>query len=187
LLNIVKKKLQNFFNMSDILEILKYILPALIVLFTAYLILKKLIESEQNRNRIENTIESQRITLPVKLQAYERVTLLLERISPESMIMRLSTREMTARQLQSAMLSTIRAEFDHNVSQQIYISTKAWGIVKSARENLIKIINTTAENIRPDAPAFELSKAILENLMELDKSPTAIAIDFVKQEVGQLL
>ncbi len=187
MLNIVKKKIQNFINMSDFLEILKYTLPALIVLLTAYLMLKKLTENEQSRARTENAIETQRITLPVRLQAYERITLLLERISPESMIMRLSSREMTARKLQSAMLSTIRAEFDHNISQQIYISTKAWGIVKSARENLIRIINTTAENIKPDAPAIELSKAILENLMELDKSPTVIAIDFLKQEAGQLL
>ena len=89
---------------------------------------------------------------------------------------------MTSRQMQTELLSTIRAEFEHNLSQQIYVSSEAWELVKSAKSNIIKLINTAADNVDPESPAFNLSKAILESVMSLDKQPTAIAIDFIKKE-----
>jgi len=117
------------------------------------------------------------------MQAYERCVLFMERINPESLIMRISRPGMTSRQLQSEMISSISAEYEHNLSQQVYISSQAWELVKSARSNLIKIINTCAEKVEPEAPAIVLSKNILEFIMEMDKSPINVAIEYIKKEI----
>ena len=98
--------------------------------------------------------------------------------------MRFSKDQLTVSQLQNHMLKTIRSEFDHNVSQQIYVSPQAWEVVKSARENTVKLINTTAQTIRPDEPSIKLSRALLERVMEQEKSPSRVALDYIKREAG---
>ncbi len=172
--------------MSEILEILKYTIPALIVLVTNWIIVHKMISNDQHRRKYELAYRNQQAITPIRLQAYERLTLLLERISPEALIMRISTPKMTAKKLHTELLNQIRAEFDHNVAQQIYVSPQVWELVRNARSNITQIINSTAKRINPDEPAFVLSKAILEDLMVQEKSPINIAMDLLKKEIRQL-
>ena len=171
--------------MNDILEVVKYTLPALIVFLTAYLLIRNLIRNDEKKRMLEITLSNQKTILPVRLQAYERLTLFLERISPESILMRVNQANKNNKQYQTELLSTIRAEFEHNVSQQVYVSTNAWEMVKGAKGSLINIINAAAEQIKPDASALALSKKILENVMELKTPPTAQALEFLKKEMRQ--
>ncbi len=97
---------------------------------------------------------------PLRLQAYERAILFLERISPENLIMRVNKSGFTCQQLQSELMQTIRSEFEHNLSQQIYISHGAWEMLKIARGRTIQLINSLAEKIPKDSPSINLSKAI---------------------------
>jgi hypothetical protein len=172
--------------MNEVLEILKYTLPALIVLIATVLIIKQMVKNDQSKRSYEIISKNQQIITPVRLQAYERLTLLLERLSPESLIMRVSKPNMTAKQLQAELLSTIRSEFDHNVSQQIYVTPQLWEIIKNSRAKLTQLINSAASRLKPDAPAFALSKLILENLMVKDKSPTSLALKALKNEIKLL-
>jgi hypothetical protein len=169
--------------MTEFLEILKYVLPSLVVFLTAAWIMQAFLKREDSRRKLEVSLKNYKTITPIRLQAYERIVLFLERVSPESLILRVTRQGMTAKQLQSEMINSIRAEFEHNLSQQVYISNEAWELVKSARSNLIKMINTCAENVNPEAPAFNLSKAILEAVMEMDKQPSNQAIDFLKKEM----
>ncbi len=169
----------------EILEILKYTLPALIVFFTAYFPVRFFIKDERDRRRHEIKLMNQKNITPIRLQAYERIVLLLERISPESLIMRLNEPRSPASKLQSDMLSAIRAEFDHNLSQQIYVSNQAWEVVKTTKSNIIKIINTEASKLKPEATSYELSKRILDALMKANKSPNRAAIEYIKKEMQQ--
>lgn len=173
--------------MDTFLEIVKYTIPSLIVFITAYFIIRSFITNDREKRKHELYLGNQKIITPIRLQAYERMILLLERISPESLIMRINRPGLTAKQLQTELHNSIRAEFEHNLSQQVYMSIKAWEVVKSAKANLIKLINTAADNIKPDAEAIKLGKAILEMEMELEKSPTRMAIDFLKQEVNKYI
>ena len=93
---------------------------------------------------------------------------------------------MTVKQLQTELLSTIRSEFDHNVSQQIYVTPQVWEIIKNARAKITQLINSSATKVKPDAPAIQLSKIILEDLMQIDKSPISLALDALKAEVKNL-
>jgi hypothetical protein len=168
-------------------DILKITIPALIVFFTAWLILDKTIKNEQDKRRQEIILQNSRTVTPIKLQAYERIVLFLERISLESLIVRVSTSDMKATQLHSALLTAIRSEFEHNLSQQIYMSPQAWEVVRNARSSTIKIINSEAESMPVNAPAMVLSKQLLEKVMELDKEPTRVAIDYLKSELGRMI
>jgi hypothetical protein len=173
--------------METFSDILKITIPALIVFLTAYFILKNMIASDQDRRRQELILQNGRTVMPIRLQAYERIILFLERISLESMLVRVSTPDMTSGQLHSALLSTIRSEFEHNLSQQIYMTQQAWEVVKNARSNMIKIINSEAEKMAANSTGMALSKRLLETVMELDKEPTRVAIDFIKAEVGRII
>jgi len=170
--------------MEMLFEILGYLLPALVVFFTAYYTLRMMVRNDQRKREQEIVLKNKQLVTPVRLQAYERLTLFLERISPDNLVMRFSKDQLTVSQLQGQMLQTIRSEFDHNVSQQIYVSPRAWEVIKSARENTVKLVNTTAQSLRPDESAIKLSRALLEKLMAQEKSPSRVALDYLKREVG---
>jgi putative sterol carrier protein len=168
------------------LEILKITIPSLIVFITAYYVLKTVLQKENENRKVQIILQNQKIITPIRLQAYERVILFLERISPNSIIMRLQTPNMTVQQLQKEMLITIRSEFEHNLSQQLYLSIDAWEQVKIAKEKTIKLINSAAEECSPTDLAIKLSQNIFEKLIEMEKSPTQEAINFIKEEIKTL-
>ena len=168
------------------IELFKIIIPALLVFLASYLALERLLREEAARRKFESTLGTKKISTPIRLQAYERVVLYLERISPESLLIRTNQPGMTIKDLQSALLTNIRNEWEHNLSQQLYISTKAWGFVKNSKDNVIKLINVTAEKFNPNDTSIKLSHLILEKLVEMDTHPTARAVEFLKKEANEL-
>ncbi|MDI3526846.1 MAG: hypothetical protein PWR03_1029 [Tenuifilum sp.] len=168
-------------------EILKITIPALMVFLAGYLALRILIKNETQRQKSELMFNTIKITLPMRLQAYERLILFLERISPESILVRVNKKGMLASDFQNSLLGNIRAEWEHNLSQQLYVSKEAWELVKNAKENIISLINISSEKVAPNDSSFELSRKILETFSELDANPTTIAIDFLKKEVKNIL
>ncbi len=172
--------------MEVLLEILKYTVPALIVFLTVWVMLRAWSRNEDKRRKSEFNMHISDEILPIRLQAYERSILLLERISPDSMIMRISRNDFTARQLQQELLSNITSEFEHNIAQQTYISAEAWEKMKATKNQVINLVNETAKEVKPDASGPTLGKLILERLTELTNPPTQVSIDFLKGEVKLL-
>ncbi|HRT48508.1 MAG TPA: hypothetical protein P5151_10170 [Bacteroidales bacterium] len=173
--------------MEILRDILLVTIPSLIVFFTAYFLLKNLIRNDQDKRKQEIILQSNRTITPIRLQAYERLVLFLERISLESLIIRVHSPGMTAAQLQANLLTTIRSEFEHNLSQQIYVSPQAWEVVKNARSNIVKLINTEFEKLPENATGIDFSRKLLEKVMELEKEPTKAAVEFVKSEAARLI
>ena len=173
--------------MNTFLDLLKIIIPSLIVFLTAWILLRNMIRNDQDKRRQELIMQSSKTVVPIRLQAYERVVLFLERISLESLLVRVNTPGMTAAQLHATLLNSIRSEFEHNLSQQIYMSQQAWEVVKNARSNTIKIINTEFEKTPQTASGLEFSKQLLEKVMEIEKEPTRTAIEFIKNEVARMM
>ena len=172
--------------MDLLLDILKYTIPALIVFLTVVVMLRAWSRNEEKRRKNEFNMHLSDDILPVRLQAYERSILLLERISPESMVLRVSRSDYTARQLQQELLSNITSEFEHNIAQQTYLSTEAWEKIKAAKNQVINLVNESAREVKPEASGPTLGKVILEHLSELNNPPSQAAIDYLKQEVKTL-
>jgi len=171
----------------ETLEILKYTIPSLIVFLASYITLRSFMEKDERKRRFEYNINNQKIITPLKLQAYERIILFLERTAPEALIIRTQSIGMSAKAFQSALLTTIRTEFEHNLSQQIYLSHDAWEAVKSAKESIIKLINSASIRLNDDAKAMDLSKVIVEMYLSVEDSPTNKAIEIVKEEIQTVI
>jgi hypothetical protein len=116
------------------------------------------------------------------MQAYERLVLLLERIEPAGLLIRTNTPGMNASGLQLALIHAIRSEFDHNLSQQLYVSTRVWEMVRNAREESIKRINAAAMKLAPEATSADLASLILINDIDTEQSAVKGALDLLKSE-----
>lgn len=173
--------------MDKFLEILLVLSPALLLALTVGYLIKKYLDQDLKRKSYEIRKENYKITLPLRLQSYERLVIFLERISPENLLQRFNYKNISSRKLHSELLKVIRSEYEHNLSQQLYVSSNAWQMVKSAKEEMIKIINITASKVKDDSPAIEYSKKIMEFYMSLDKSPTQIAINALKTEARKIM
>lgn len=172
--------------MDAFLDILKYILPSTIVFLAVYFVLKKHLDTQLKTQVVKGRQDQQNTVLPIRLQAYERMILLLERITPQNLVMRINNPAANAGQMHQELLAAIRAEYEHNLAQQMYISKGAWEAVKRAKEETIKIINIAATKVNDTAKGVELSKMVLEMSMQLEKMPTQISIDFIKEEARSM-
>ena len=165
--------------METFYDILKITLPALLVMITAWLVIRHMLQDDKDRRRQDLLLQTVKTITPIKLQAYERIVLFLERISTESLIMRTGKPEMTAQQLHSAMIANIRNEYEHNLSQQIYMSNEAWEMVKNAKGTVVRIINKIATQLPPTATGEELSRLLIEEMMDMDAEPCRAALNYV--------
>lgn len=170
--------------MDEVFELLKLISPPGIVFLTTYYLVKSFLTNEQNKKKVDLKLANQEVITPIRLQAYERVVLFLERINPTSLVMRVEKTGSTA-SFQGELLKSIRNEFEHNLSQQIYMSNKSWDAVLNAKEETIKIINVSASRINPDANAMELAQAVIAVASQLAELPTKTAVDLIKKEIGK--
>ena len=167
----------------EILEILKYVLPSAVVLAATYLINKQFFDREREKDRLQLITENSKTVTPIRLAAYERLTLFLERINPQNLVVRVTQPGMNALELQRDLLTTIRAEYEHNLSQQIYVSANAWKAVTDIKELITQIVNQAAQTVEIDAKSSELGKKIVEIYSNEENEPVAAAVEVLKSEI----
>ncbi|MBO4739334.1 MAG: hypothetical protein J5606_07220 [Bacteroidales bacterium] len=172
--------------MEIVWEIIKITLPAVIVACTAYMVLKMNIEKELRQQVLDLKNEGKKVMNPIRIQAYERLALFLERTRPENLILRTSAANLTATQYRTLLLTNIRNEFEHNLSQQVYVSGALWQMTKKAKEDTVKLINLAGGQLPIDATATDLATRILELLVEQNPQPADVALDFLRKEITEL-
>lgn len=168
------------------IEILQITIPALLVLATAYILLDKLLKNDEKRRNFELQQRNIQVTTPLRLRAYERLTLVLERTKPTSIVLEALKPAMTCFELQSQLLTTIREEFGHNASQQIYVSNELWSAIRVTQESLIQLVNLCAAQCAVDAIGAELAEKIIQLYAQSEQSPGEVATDMLKKEVRSL-
>lgn len=171
--------------MELVADLIKVILPAGLVLWAMYLTVSSFIKKDVVEKELAIKAETTKTMLPIRLQAYERMALFLERISPNNLLIRLNGRAENVVEFQQLMLAEIREEFSHNLSQQVYMSDQAWTVVKNAMNETVALINLSARDLAPDSPALELSKRIFEVIMETKVNPSDEALRVIKQEIRE--
>jgi hypothetical protein len=172
--------------MNVALELIKVIVPASVVLYAVYLIVRSFIQREIELKKLEVRGRSIETILPSRLQAYERMTLFLERISPQNLLMRLTNPAFSAKDFQKVLLDEIRNEYNHNASQQVYMSEEVWSQIRNAKEDLIVLINEASSRMMPDAKSIDLSKKIFEMAMEKKVDLISLALTELKKEIQQI-
>jgi hypothetical protein len=172
--------------MEPIYDLAKVLLPAAIFLYGMYLLVRSFINRDIELRRLEVRSRAIETILPNRIQAYERVCLFLERISPQNMLLRLNTPGIPAREFHRMLLDEIRNEYNHNVSQQIYMSEDVWNLVKNAKEDLIIQINEASQSMPQEATSLDLAKKIFELAMDKKIDPMGHALSEVKKEIQQV-
>ncbi len=170
--------------MEMVYDLLKITVPAVIAVYAVYLTMRATLNKQLEEFRFTIRQRNQEVVLPIRLQAYERICLLLERISPNNIIPRLNQSGLTAKEFQAVLVTEIREEFNHNLSQQVYMSTDAWAYVTGAVEQMISLVNESAMTLEPGAKSFDLARTILEKSMQQDTIRGAI--NFIKEEIRQV-
>jgi hypothetical protein len=156
------------------------------LVYVVYLFLKKQGEKELIYLQGELKKQRQEYFLPTRLEAYQRAILLMERIHPNSLVMRLHNPGLPARALQMEFIKSIREEYDHNVAQQLFISPEGWQMIKNSKEDIIKLINAAGEQMSPTSTGLDLSSKIFEMLAQLKQLPSEVTVEFLKKEFQQL-
>ena len=169
------------------------ILVIVVLIFGFWLIQHSQFRNEERKRQFELKRESQKSISPIRLRAYERLTLLLERTKPEHMLMELQQKEPTAlatwtiNQVQQYMLQTIRAEFDHNQSQQVYVSEEVWDLIINARDQMATFIIAIAGQLPPNATTQMYATTLLTAYASNGTTPTDKALEELKNEAKELM
>lgn len=172
--------------MSEFLEILKYILPALVVFATVYILIKRFLDQQYGLEQLQYRQKQLEVTLPLKLQAYERLLMLCERIAIPNLMMRLQVPDGTVEQLHKAMLVAIQQEYEHNLTQQIYVTDSLWQIITMAKNQVSDIVSTAAQSIDPSAHGSLIASEAIEIMRQTKVNPLDTAKKSIRKELSVL-
>lgn len=172
-------------DFSTALSYVAYLLPAIVVGVIAFYFFKSHLANEEGRRRYLLHKESQKDMLPVRLQAYERLTLFLERISPNKLLVRVAPFSEDLEEYEKLLTKSIEQEFEHNIAQQIYVTSDCWNMVYAAKNATIQIIRKTAMNEKVDSSS-KLREVIIQHFMD-ESTPSQKALLYLKQEVSEMM
>lgn len=168
--------------------ILLVCLPLLAMAAAILFTIQRFFDNDRNVRLLELRKAELKDTRSLKLQAYERLILFLERINPSSLIGRNYLPDSLSQEMQYAIVQTINAEFEHNLSQQLYVSNGSWTVIVNAKNEIIKTIAAISAQLPPDSSGAQLSRIILETLANINQPlPTEVAINILKEEAKKLL
>jgi len=172
-------------TLDKIIEILSYTIPSAITGLVAYFFFLNHTKNEEKKLKLSIIKENQKQSLPIKMQAYERMTLYLERINPSQLMLRVKSVNNDKTAYAQSVINTIEQEFEHNISQQIYISEECWSVIISAKNGIKQLILKEEKNTSI-IDAQELREAVLKETLK-KTSPSISALAFVKDEVNGLI
>ena len=168
---------------DQVFQLFAYLLPSLVTGLIAFYFFRLHTRNEDGRRRFLLHKDSQKDTLPIRLQAYERMALFLERIAINSLVVRVAPKSENKSEYENLLIKNVEDEFDHNLSQQIYMTDECWNVIKAAKSATIQIIRSAG--MSESDSADKLREDILTKTMDM-QSPSATALAFVKKEIGDL-
>lgn len=169
---------------TQIISYFAYLLPAIIVGLVSYFFFKGHTANEEGRRRYLIQKEAQNKLMPMRLQAYERITLFLERMDPNKLLIRVRPFSDEVSKYEELLIRNIEQEFDHNLSQQIYVSSECWNLVNAAKNATIHIIRQGAMHEK-EQDADAMCEWLLRNFME-EVTPSQKALVYVRKEVSEM-
>ena len=169
---------------QQILNLLMYTIPSLVTGSVAYLFFREHMQNEEERRKFTIVKQLSKESLPMRLQAYERLALFLERISPNKLLLRVAPLSINKQDYEDLLIKNIEQEFEHNLAQQIYLSDNCWNVINASKSATVQLIRKVGVSDKIDS-ANKLREAILNEM--LDKpAPSSAGLHYIKQEVGDI-
>lgn len=169
-----------------IIEVLKIAIAGIAVVMVAFYLARPYLDNKEKLQLLDYKKNLSQQTLPLRLQGYERVMLLVDRINPASMLLRLNAPGYSAAELHSVLITEVRNEFQHNVTQQLYVSDKTWYVVRSIKDDTLNLINNIGKSLPEGASGLEMGKAILGHLSQQEKNQYDVAAAIIRAELQEL-
>ena len=170
--------------MNEIFEVVKYILPSIVVAAVSMYFLKAFFEEQKIKRYHEEKMSTKKESLPIRLQAYERLSLLLERITLVSLARRVPANINSTELYKHVLIKQVNDEYDHNVSQQIYVTPTLWKLINTAKNATIVIINQTHSNLEEGASINDFMNLLISADSNED-NPIKLAMGFLKEEISK--
>ena len=153
-----------------------------------YLLMKRYMENGQKERVLQMNFDARRealkVVTPIRLQAYERMALFLERISPNSLVLRCYQPGMDLKLLQGVMTKNIRDEWEHNLSQQVYLTPELWAQIREAKDEMVNLVNSAAVSLPDTTDPTRLAAAVFASAAE--HAPVDSALDAMHKELHEL-
>lgn len=172
-------------DLDNIITLLSYTIPSVVTGLVAYYFFKNHTKNEERKIKLQILKENQKHSLPIRLQAYERMTLFLERINPSKLLLRITSVNNDKEAYLQSLNNTVEQEFEHNMSQQIYISEKCWNVIIASKNATLHIFKKTSEQ-EAIQTAQDFREALLKRMVE-STPPSATALAFIKDEVKSFI
>ena len=169
-----------------LLDILKLTIAGIGVVYVAFYLLKPYLDKSERLQILELKKASDNQTLPLRLQAYERVVLFVERINPSSLLLRLSGTSYSAAELHMIAVQEVSNEYQHNITQQVYVSSRAWAVVRRLKDDTVNLLNGTLRGLPENATGLDFSRALLTHLSQLEDSPYEMAGSMIRKDLEEL-
>jgi len=166
-----------------IFDVIKYFVAGMAIFGAAYYLIKPQLDKAEKYQLLEYKKSLTAQILPLRLQAYERLVLFIERANPANMLLRLNSTAYSAAELQTIAVSELREEFQHNVTQQIYVSTRSWGVTRRVKDDTIAIITNAVKGLPEGATGLDLSRVVLTHLTMLEENPYDIALEVIREDM----
>lgn len=169
---------------SRFIDLLFFLIPSLLTGLIAYYFFKEHTRNEDGRRRFLLKKDLQVNTMPMRLQAYERMALFLERITPSQLLVRVPPMSTDKNDYEALLIKNIEQEFEHNLSQQIYVTDKCWSIISTAKITTIQMVRKACLSEKTDS-ANKLREVLITEMMER-RAPSDTALAYIKEEVSQM-
>ncbi len=170
-------------NLIDLLVLLLGIFGALMA---CYQFVKSDIRRFLDIRTNELNKESRAALLPLRLQAHERLIIFIERINPSNLLIRLHQQGIGIKELQNLIINDVRSEFQHNIAQQLYVSTISWHVIRKLKDDTVAMINNAVQGLPDDASGVDLSKKVLQHMATIPENPYDLTIDHLKKDIQGL-
>ena len=174
----------------DIKHILELVvgfgLGGIISVIIAYLLVRNDIQQYFRFKSLETSKESKTALTPLRLQAYERIIIFIDRINPSNLLIRLHQPGIGLAELQAIVLNEIKSEYQHNITQQLYIDRVSWNVVRTLKDDTIGMINNVVKGLPEAATGVDVSKKILQHMSTIEDNPYELAIEHLKKDIQKL-
>ena len=158
---------------------------AAIVFGSIYMLSIKIITEFRTHRTQQIKISSKSQLLNLRLKAFERLVLFVERISPDQLIMRHTKQRESATELKHRLVKNIQDEYYHNITQQLYISPILWSEIVAVKEGVIQLVEKTYNSIPEQGSGTDLGKQILFNAIQNEDNQIVRTLQQLKSELEQ--
>ncbi|TKC04784.1 hypothetical protein FA048_19070 [Pedobacter polaris] len=163
-----------------------FALGGIITVVVAYFLIRNDIQNYFRFKSLEANKDSRTSLFPLRLQAHERLIVFVDRINPSNLLVRLHQQGISPAALQALVLNEIKSEYQHNITQQLYVDAASWNVVRKLKDDTVAMVNNVVQGLPETATGVDLSKKVLQHMSTVEENPYELTINLLKKEVHSL-